>query len=91
MIPVAWLVAIRRLVQPTQGDQDRRFMAVLVLFVSALALLCMTIGGLGTLFAALVTPVLRSLNRFTVFVYGAAVLYMVAEFDVWMQQRESIR
>ena len=73
------------------NDQDRRFLALLLLLVSAIGLLCMTMGGLGTLFAAVVTPVLRSLNRFTVFVYGAAVLYLMAEFDLWMQGRGQTR
>ena len=61
---------------------------MLLLLVSAIGLLCMTMGGLGTLFAVLVSPVLRSLNRFSVFVYGAAVLYMAAEFDIWLQRRD---
>ena len=101
LIPMSWICAIRRLAlpapqQPPAGsaarghgllDQDRRFLALLLLLVSALGLLCMTMGGLGTLFAAVVTPVLRSLNRFTVFAYGAAVLYLLAEFDLWMQSR----
>ena len=69
-------------------DRDRRVLAVLLLLVSAIGLLCMTMGGLGTLFAVLVSPVLRSLNRFSVFVYGAAVLYMAAEFDIWLQRRD---
>jgi len=48
----------------------------------------MTMGGLGTLFAVFVSPVLRSLNRFTVFVYGASVLYLMADFDLWLQRRD---
>jgi hypothetical protein len=38
-------------------------------------------GGLGTLFAAVVTPVLRSLNRYTVFVYGASLLVLASVLD----------
>jgi phosphoglycerol transferase len=98
LIPVAWLTAIRRLAQPPLAvspapsvyglqDADRRFLALLLLIVTALGLLCMTMGGLGTLFAVYVSPVLRSLNRFTVFVYGAAVLYLVAELDLWLRAR----
>ena len=55
--------------------------------ITAIGLLCMTMGGLGTLFAVYVSPVLRSLNRFTVFVYGASVLYLVAELDLWLRAR----
>jgi phosphoglycerol transferase len=98
LIPVAWLAAIRRLAQPPLAvlpapsvnglqDADRRFLALLLLIVTALGLLCMTMGGLGTLFAVYVSPVLRSLNRFTVFVYGASVLYLVAELDLWLRAR----
>ena len=107
LIPISWLVAIRRLAQsprkalgepsfrlrlrppwPPLADGDRRFLAVLLLLASALGLLVMTMGGLGTLFAVFVSPVLRSLNRFTVFVYGASVLYLMADFDLWLQRRD---
>lgn len=96
LIPIAWLVAIRRLatsftvsrsVEPDLSDQDRRFLALLLLLTTAIGLMVMTMGGLGTIFAALVSPVLRSLNRFTVFVYGASLLYLLAEFDCWQQRR----
>ncbi len=88
LIPISWIAAIRRLAQPARNDPDRRFLALLLLLTSALGLLVMTMGGLGTLFAALLTPVLRSLNRFTVYVYGAALLYLVAEFDLWLRHRD---
>ncbi len=103
LIPIGWVFALRRLAKPCTphdemvpprfwgarlSDRDRRFCALLLLLVSGLGLLCMTMGGLGTLFALWVTPVLRSLNRFTVFVYGAAVLYLLAEWDLWMQRHD---
>ena len=89
LIPISWVFAVRRLAQaPQRNEGDRRFYALLLLLTSALGLLCMTMGGLGTLFAVWVSPVLRSLNRFSVFVYGAAVLYLLAEFDLWCKRRE---
>lgn len=91
LIPIALVAAVRRLLSPTPAkqtitEQKRRFFALLLLLVVFLALVVMTMGGLGTLFATFVTPVLRSLNRFTVFVYGAAVVYLVAEFDSWQNR-----
>lgn len=102
LIPFGWMAAVRRLAQQPLAlsstpagnalqDADRRFLALLLLLVTALGLMCMTMGGLGTLFAATVSPVLRSLNRFTVFVYGAAVMYLLAEFDFWLRHREQTR
>jgi hypothetical protein len=93
LIPIALVAAVRRLLSPAGAnqpvtEQKRRFFALLLLLVVFLALVVMTMGGLGTLFATFVTPVLRSLNRFTVFVYGAAVVYLVAEFDSWQQRHE---
>lgn len=96
LIPISWAIAIRRLATPRPRDrihlpfQDRdlRFIAFLLLLISAIGLLGMTMGGVGTLFAAVVSPVLRSLNRFTVFVYGASVFYLVAELESWMQRHE---
>ncbi|MFM7548339.1 MAG: hypothetical protein ACKO8I_05595 [Cyanobacteriota bacterium] len=99
LIPIAALGAIRRLAQPAAlpwsadafglVDADRRFLAALVLLVSAIGLLVMTMGGLGTLFAAMVSPLLRALNRYTVFVYGASLLYLLAEFDLWRRRRHT--
>lgn len=93
LIPIAIAAAVRRLLSPAPAiqpvaEQKRRFFALLLVLVVCLALVVMTMGGLGTLFATFVTPVLRSLNRFTVFVYGAAVVYLVAEFDFWQQRHE---
>lgn len=100
LIPIAGLAAIRRLARPAAAprqpqptglaDGDRRFLALLLLLTGALGLLVMTMGGLGTLFAAMVSPVMRSLNRFTVFVYGASLLYLLAEFDLWRQRRRAL-
>ncbi|MFM7313381.1 MAG: hypothetical protein ACKO0M_09475, partial [Cyanobium sp.] len=67
---------------------DQTFLALLLLLCTALGLLVMTMGGLGTLFAAFVSPVLRSLNRFTVFVYGASVLLLVSECELWLRHRQ---
>lgn len=88
LIPLAWLVAIRRLSRVRheaieQGAPEQMFFAVLLFLCTALGLIVMTMGGVGTLFAAFVSPVLRSLNRFTVFVYGASVLLLLSEFDLW--------
>ncbi len=91
LIPIGWIMALRRLALSSRPDPDQRFLAVLLLLTSALGLMGMTMGGLGTLFAALVTPVLRSLNRFTAYVYGAALLYLVAEFDLWLRHRDRTR
>jgi hypothetical protein len=94
LIPLAWLVAIRRLARlrhPLDSHppaREQTFFALLLLLCSALGLLVMTMGGLGTLFAAFVSPVLRSLNRFTVFVYGASVLLLVSEFQLWLEHRQ---
>lgn len=66
---------------------DLRFYALLLLLTSVVGLLGMTMGGLGTLFAVLVSPVLRSLNRFTAFTYGASVLMVVAVIDRWLTSR----
>ncbi|MBM5801250.1 MAG: hypothetical protein FJ077_10550 [Cyanobacteria bacterium K_DeepCast_35m_m2_023] len=88
LIPIALVAAVRCLMVPVPVrllpmEQRRRFFARLLLVVVFLALVVMTIGGLGTLFATFVSPVLRSLNRFTVFVYGAAVVYLISECDCW--------
>jgi hypothetical protein len=64
-----------------------RFFASLLALVSVLGLLWMTMGGLGTIFAVVVSPVLRSLNRFTVFVYGASLLLLVSVLDAQLQAR----
>lgn len=99
LIPVSWLVAIRQLAKPPAAqvtqrhdherleDGDRRFLALLLLLTTFIGLMAMTAGGVGTLFAALVSPVLRSLNRFTAFVYGASILYLVAELNLWLNRR----
>ena len=71
------------------SENDVRFYAVLLGLVTFLGLLWMTMGGLGTLFAVFVTPVFRSLNRFTGFVYGASVLMVVATFDRYIYRRHA--
>ena len=48
----------------------------------------MTMGGAGTLFALYVSPTLRSLNRFTAYVYGAAVVYLLSEYELWVKHYE---
>jgi hypothetical protein len=107
-IPLASLLSARRLAQGPQAPQDDlrgallspnaltsrdlRVLALLVLLTLLLALLWMTSGGVGTLIAVYVSPVLRSLNRFTVYVYGISVLYLVSELDVWLtSQRHPAR
>jgi len=96
LIPFGLAAAVWRLLRPARCDPDasaqrRRFFALLLLVVVVLALLVMSMGGLGMLFATFVTPVLRSLNRFSVFVYGASVVYLVSEFDHWLQKHEALR
>lgn len=93
LIPIAMVFALRRLLAPAECSAPapavrRQFFAGLLLLVVFLALSVMTMGGLGTLFATFLSPVLRSLNRFTVFVYGAAVVFLVAEWDAWWPLRE---
>jgi hypothetical protein len=94
LIPLGLVVAVWRLLRPAEREikpplERRRFFAVLLLMVVFLALVVMTMGGLGTLFATFVTPVLRSLNRFSVFVYGASVVYLISEFDAWLASHET--
>ncbi|MFM7087290.1 MAG: hypothetical protein ACKOXO_09930 [Cyanobium sp.] len=84
---------VRAALWPAAGLQrsDLRFYALLLLLTSVVGLLGMTMGGLGTLFAVLVSPVLRSLNRFTAFTYGASVLMVVAVLDRWLTSRPARR
>ncbi len=71
------------------GPSDLSFFAALLGLVTLVGLLWMTMGGLGTLFAAFVSPLLRSLTRFTPFVYGASLLLLLALLDLKLQQRQS--
>lgn len=89
LIPIAWMTALWQLARPAPAAPSRelRFFALLLALVSAVGLLWMTMGGLGTLFAAVVNPSLRSLNRYTVFVYGASVLLLVRLFDEELGRR----
>lgn len=78
--------------EPGLAQSDRQaspiaFFALLLGLVTFLGLFCMTIGGLGTLFAVVVSPVLRSLNRYTVFVYGASVLLLASVLDASLRRR----
>jgi hypothetical protein len=68
-----------------------RFYALLLALVTAVGLLWMTMGGVGTVFAVVVSPVLRSLNRYTVFVYGASVLLLAAMLDAELLRRSGAR
>ncbi len=70
------------------GSSDLSFFSALLGLVTFLGLLWMTMGGLGTLFAAVVSPVLRSLTRFTPFVYGSSVLLLLALLDLMLQKRQ---
>ena len=75
--------------QPRRLDySDLTFFSALLVLVTFLGLLWMTMGGLGTLFAALVSPVLRSLTRFTPFVYGSSVLLLLALLDLRLQKKQ---
>lgn len=90
LIPLGWLVAIWQLARhgPATPDQRRiRFFALLLALTTFLGLFGMTMGGMGTLFAALVTPVLRSLNRYTVFVYGASLLLFASLLEATLRSR----
>lgn len=71
------------------GSSDLTFFAALLGLVSFVGLLWMTMGGLGTLFAAMASPVLRSLTRFTPFVYGSSVLLLLALLNLKLQERQS--
>ncbi len=94
LIPLAWLVGLWQLARrhPREDSPDRqssavRFFALLLGLVTFLGLFCMTMGGFGTLFAVFVSPVLRSLNRYTVFVYGASVLLLASLLDDSLRRR----
>jgi hypothetical protein len=94
LIPISWLVALWQLARPRPSPQSPDwqpsaivFFALLLGLVTVLGLFCMTMGGLGTLFAVFVSPVLRSLNRYTVFVYGASVLLLGSLLDASLRRR----
>ena len=89
LIPIAWMTALWKMALPPsrRASREVRFFASLLALVSVLGLLWMTMGGLGTIFAVVVSPVLRSLNRFTVFVYGASLLLLVSVLDAQLQAR----
>ena len=94
LIPIAWLAALWQLAARRSCEQHKAWLAspipwlaLLLGLVTFLALFCMTMGGLGTLFAVFVTPVLRSLNRYTVFVYGASVLVLASLLDASLRRR----
>ena len=94
LIPIAWLVSLwqlaRRRSSPESPDGETSsvaFFALLLGLITFLGLFCMTMGGMGTLFAVVVSPVLRSLNRYTVFVYGASVLVLASLLDASLRRR----
>lgn len=94
LIPIAWLAALWQLAARRSFEQQKAWLrspipllALLLGVVTFLALFCMTMGGLGTLFAVFVSPVLRSLNRYTVFVYGASVLVLASLLDASLRRR----
>ncbi|MCP9848787.1 hypothetical protein [Cyanobium sp. Morenito 9A2] len=102
LIPIAWGVALwtvaRERQRPPQaglplqrvrglGHRDLLFFALLLFITTFVGLFWMTMGGLGTLFAVVVSPVLRSLTRFTAFEYGAAVLMLTALLDRCLSAR----
>lgn len=94
LIPIAWLAALWQLAARRSSQQQMAWLqspipllALLLGLVTFLALFCMTMGGLGTLFAVFVSPVLRSLNRYTVFVYGASVLVLASLLDASLRRR----
>jgi hypothetical protein len=94
LIPIAWLVGLWQLARRRSGDeppdgQSRAipFFALLLGLVTFLGLFWMSMGGMGTLFAVFVSPVLRSLNRYTVFVYGASVLLLASLLDASLRRR----
>ena len=94
LIPIAWFVALWQLGarRPAHSQQEWKrspipLLAYLLGLVTFIGLFCMTMGGLGTLFAVFVSPVLRSLNRYTVFVYGASVLFLASMLDASLRRR----
>lgn len=94
LIPIAWLVGLWQLArrhyrsEPPDGQPTAiPFFALLLALVTFLGLFGMTMGGMGTLFAVVVSPVLRSLNRYTVFVYGASVLLLASLLDASLRRR----
>ena len=91
LIPIAWMTALWQMVLPTarRPNRELRFFACLLALVSVVGLLWMTMGGLGTVFAVVVSPVLRSLNRYTVFVYGASLLLLASVLDALLLARSA--
>ena len=94
LIPIAWLVGLWQLARRRSGDEPQDgqsgsipFFALLLSLVTFLGLFWMSMGGMGTLFAVFVSPVLRSLNRYTVFVYGASVLVLASLLDASLRRR----
>jgi phosphoglycerol transferase len=94
LIPIAWLVGLWQLArrhyrsEPPDGQPTAiPFFALLLALVTFLGLFWMTMGGMGTLFAVVVSPVLRSLNRYTVFVFGASVLLLASLLDASLRRR----
>lgn len=99
IIPVSWAMGIRCLgsislcnsretKQYVNSGKAKIFYSLLLFIVTFVGLLGMTMGGVGTLFAAYITPVFRSLNRFTVFVYGASLLLILSYFDAWIRNHK---
>ena len=80
---------ISSLLEGLEGQVNLVSKALLLGLVTFLGLVGMTMGGLGTLFAVFVSPVLRSLNRYTVFVYGASVLLLASLLDASLRRRLS--
>lgn len=56
--------------------------------MNMLALLLGTIGGFGTLFAALVTAQIRSYNRISIFIAFFSLLYLALNLDQVLQNRK---
>ncbi len=89
LIVIAALLSIKLFSHRPESEKQqscyslRKASSTVFLISLIICLLCTTPGSLGTLFAVLVSPQLRALNRFLPYVYGPAVLIVA----LWVEQR----
>ncbi len=79
---ICWMKA-RRTSSGKLTKEDAMILAFGGVLIGIIAIACVvaTAGGLGTLFAVLVTPQLRALNRITPYFYCAALVVCSIKFD----------
>ncbi len=79
---ICWMKA-RRTSSGKLTKEDAAILAFGGVLIGIIAIACVvaTAGGLGTLFAVLITPQLRALNRITPYFYCAALVVCSIKFD----------